>query len=203
MNTQLLKATTEGIHEAARLLRDGRLVAIPTETVYGLAADALNPKAVASIFAAKERPMDNPLIVHIADINDWASLVKGIPDNARRLAEAYWPGPLTIILPAADHIPNEVRGGLSTVAVRFPADPVAQAVILHSGCPLAAPSAIFGCQFIIATHSPFLLSMRGAKIYDLDADPVQTSRWTQLPAVRAYYDFFHRHAAAFSQADQD
>ncbi len=141
METQLLKATTEGITEAARLLRDGQLVAIPTETVYGLAADALNPTAVASIFAAKGRPMDNPLIVHIADIKDWAPLVKEIPDNARRLAEAYWPGPLTIILPAAECIPNEVRGGLSTVAVRFPSDPVAQAVILHSGCPLAAPSA--------------------------------------------------------------
>ena len=141
MNTQLLKPTTEGINEAARLLRDGQLVAIPTETVYGLAADARNPKAVASIFAAKERPMDNPLIVHIANMADWAPLVKEIPDNARRLAEAYWPGPLTIILPAADDVPNEVRGGLSTVAVRFPADPVAQAVILHSGCPLAAPSA--------------------------------------------------------------
>lgn len=141
MNTQLLQPTTEGINEAARLLRDGQLVAIPTETVYGLAADALNPQAVASIFTAKERPMDNPLIVHIADIADWDGLVKDIPDNARRLAEAYWPGPLTIILPAANHIPNEVRGGLSTVAVRFPADPVAQAVILHSGCPLAAPSA--------------------------------------------------------------
>ncbi len=141
MKTQLLTATTEGINEAARLLRDGQLVAIPTETVYGLAADALNPAAVASIFEAKGRPMDNPLIVHIADIADWAKLVTAIPDNARRLAEAYWPGPLTIILPAADCVPNEVRGGLTTVAVRFPADPVAQAVILHSGCPLAAPSA--------------------------------------------------------------
>ena len=130
MNTQLLKPTTEGINEAARLLRDGQLVAIPTETVYGLAADALNPKAVASIFAAKERPMAH-----------WDALVKEIPDNARKLAEAYWPGPLTIILPAAECVPNEVRGGLSTVAVRFPSDPVAQAVILHSGCPLAAPSA--------------------------------------------------------------
>ncbi len=141
MNTQLLKATTEGIQEAARLLRDGQLVAIPTETVYGLAADALNPVAVASIFAAKGRPMDNPLIVHIADFADWAPLVTAIPDNARRLAEAYWPGPLTIILPAADCIPNEVRGGLTTVAVRFPADPVAQAIILLSGRPFAAPSA--------------------------------------------------------------
>ncbi len=141
MNTQLLPPTTEGIHEAARLLRDGQLVAVPTETVYGLAADALNPVAVASIFAAKGRPMDNPLIVHIADIENWAPLVKSIPDEAMRLAEAYWPGPLTIILPAADCVPNEVRGGLSTIAVRFPSDPVAQAVILHSGCSLAAPSA--------------------------------------------------------------
>ncbi len=141
MNTRLLFPTPEGIEEAARLLRAGALVAIPTETVYGLAADALNPAAVASIFAAKGRPMDNPLIVHIADIRDWAPLVRSIPANARRLAEAYWPGPLTMILPAAACIPTEVRGGLTTVAVRFPADPVAQAVILHAGCPLAAPSA--------------------------------------------------------------
>lgn len=141
MNTRLLSPTPEGIQEAARLLQDGALVAIPTETVYGLAADALNPPAVASIFAAKGRPMDNPLIVHIADIRDWAPLVQSIPDKARRLADAYWPGPLTMILPAAACIPAEVRGGLSTVAIRFPADPIAQAVILHTGRPLAAPSA--------------------------------------------------------------
>lgn len=141
METKQLRPTPEGIDEAARLLQQGQLVAIPTETVYGLAANALDPAAVASIFTAKERPMDNPLIVHIADTEDWASLVTHIPDNARRLAEAYWPGPLTIILPAADCVPAEVRGGLSTVAVRFPSHPVAQAVILHAGCPLAAPSA--------------------------------------------------------------
>ena len=141
MHTQLLQPTPEGIEEAARLLREGQQVAIPTETVYGLAADGLNGAAVAGIFAAKERPMDNPLILHIADERDWAPLVTHIPDNARRLAEAYWPGPLTIILPAADCIPPEVRGGLSTVAVRFPSHPMAQAVILHAGCPLAAPSA--------------------------------------------------------------
>lgn len=85
--------------------------------------------------------MDNPLIVHIADIRDWAPLVRDIPQKAQALADAFWPGPLTIILPAADCIPNEVRGGLTTVAVRFPSHPVAQAVILHAGCPLAAPSA--------------------------------------------------------------
>ena len=141
MNTRLLQPTSQGIEEAARLLREGALVAIPTETVYGLATDALNPVAVASIFAAKERPMDNPLIVHIADLDDWAPLVQHIPEKARRLAEAYWPGPLTMILPAAPCIPAEVRGGLTTVAVRFPADPVTQAVIRRAGTPLAAPSA--------------------------------------------------------------
>ena len=141
MVTRLLTPTPEGIEETARLLSEGAVAAIPTETVYGLAADALNPTAVAAIFAAKERPMDNPLIVHIGDMRDWAPLVKGIPPAAKKLADAYWPGPLTIILPAADRIPAEVTGGLSTVAVRFPAHPIAQAVILQSGCPLAAPSA--------------------------------------------------------------
>ncbi|MBQ8683193.1 MAG: threonylcarbamoyl-AMP synthase [Clostridia bacterium] len=141
MHTQLLQPTPEGIEEAARLLREGHQVAIPTETVYGLAADGLNGTAVAGIFAAKERPIDNPLILHIADEQDWAPLVREIPENAKKLAAAYWPGPLTVILPAADCIPAEVRGGLDTVAVRFPSHPIAQAVILHAGCPLAAPSA--------------------------------------------------------------
>lgn len=141
MNTKLLQPNSEGIDTAARLLQTGQLVAIPTETVYGLAADALNGDAVASIFAAKDRPMDNPLIVHIGDIKDWEPLVTHIPDNAKLLADTYWPGPLTIILPAADCIPNEVTGGLTTVAVRFPSHPIAQAIILRSGCPLAAPSA--------------------------------------------------------------
>lgn len=141
MQTRLLSPDAAGIDEAARLLRQGKLVAIPTETVYGLAADAMNPAAVAAIFAAKGRPMDNPLIVHIGDIADWAPLVTAIPPVAQQLAEAYWPGPLTMILPAAPCVPAEVRGGLKTVAVRFPSDPIAQAVILRSGCPLAAPSA--------------------------------------------------------------
>ena len=120
MQTQFLQADESGIAAAGRLLAQGALVAIPTETVYGLAADALNGEAVASIFAAKERPMDNPLIVHIAQQESWESLVTHIPERAKRLAEAYWPGPLTIILPAAATIPQEVTGGLSTVAVRLP-----------------------------------------------------------------------------------
>ena len=141
IQTALLQPNTEGIDQAAQLLKSGKLVAIPTETVYGLAANALDGDAVASIFVAKGRPSDNPLIVHIGDMSDWAPLVTHIPENARKLAEAYWPGPLTIILPASPIIPKEVTGGLSTVAVRFPSHPIAQAVILHSGCPLAAPSA--------------------------------------------------------------
>lgn len=141
MDTILLQPNTEGIQTASTLLQQGRVVAIPTETVYGLAANALDPAAVSAIFAAKGRPMDNPLIVHIADIRDWAPLVTHIPDNAKKLAETYWPGPLTMILPASDLIPKEVTGGLPTVAVRFPAHPVAQALILNSRLPLAAPSA--------------------------------------------------------------
>ena len=141
MDTKRLQPNTEGIDVAANLLANGELVAIPTETVYGLAADALNSEAVSSIYVAKGRPSDNPLIVHIADFKDWEPLVTHIPDNARKLAEAYWPGPLTIILPASHIVPKVVTGGLTTVAVRFPSHPVAQAVILRSGCPLAAPSA--------------------------------------------------------------
>ena len=94
------------LRRAAELLRAGELVAIPTETVYGLAADALNGRAVRKIFEAKGRPMDNPLIVHIADISDWAALVTHIPEKARALAAAYWPGPLTMILPHAPCIPD-------------------------------------------------------------------------------------------------
>ncbi len=141
METRHLQPNAEGIDAAAYLLKAGKLVAIPTETVYGLAADAMNGEAVSSIYVAKGRPSDNPLIVHIADFKDWESLVTHIPDNARKLAETYWPGPLTIILPASEKVPKVVTGGLTTVAVRFPSHPIAQAVILRSGCPLAAPSA--------------------------------------------------------------
>ncbi len=141
MDTRLLAADRDGIETAGALLKEGALVAIPTETVYGLAADALNAAAVSRIFEAKGRPGDNPLIVHIADITDWAPLVTHIPANAKALADAFWPGPLTIILPAAPCIPQEVTAGLTTVAVRFPAHPVARAVIKAAARPLAAPSA--------------------------------------------------------------
>ena len=129
------------VARAAELLRAGRLVAIPTETVYGLAADALNGDAVAAIFAAKGRPQDNPLIVHIASYEEWAPLVDAIPAAAQALAAAYWPGPLTMILPRSERIPDEVSAGLDTVAVRMPSHPAARAIIAACGRPLAAPSA--------------------------------------------------------------
>lgn len=141
LNTLRLAADEIGIDAAGDLLSRGELVAIPTETVYGLAADALNGEAVSRIFEAKGRPSDNPLIVHIADRADWAKLVKEIPENAQKLADKFWPGPLTIILPASDLIPPQVTAGLKTVAVRFPAHPVTIEVIKAAGCPLAAPSA--------------------------------------------------------------
>lgn len=129
------------VSEAARLLKEGEVVAIPTETVYGLAGNAFEPKALAKIFAAKERPTFDPLIVHIADIAQLSDIAKDIPDSAYKLAKAYWPGPMTMILPKKDCIPDLCTSALPSVAVRFPSHPIAQAIIKESGLPLAAPSA--------------------------------------------------------------
>ncbi len=128
------------LRAAAEQLRLGSLVAIPTETVYGLGANALDEDAVASIFRAKGRPADNPLIVHIADAKDVETYAT--PNGwARQLAERFWPGPLTMILPKKQIIPDIVSAGLDSVALRFPAHPIAQKLIRYSGCPIAAPSA--------------------------------------------------------------
>ncbi|MDL2219714.1 threonylcarbamoyl-AMP synthase [Ruminococcaceae bacterium OttesenSCG-928-O06] len=126
---------------AAQLLRTGQVVAIPTETVYGLAADATNPAAVQRIFEAKGRPQDNPLIVHIAGQEMLAQVVAAWPPAAKRLADAFWPGPLTLVLPRAGGIAPAVGAGLATVGVRMPAHPVALDIIARAGVPLAAPSA--------------------------------------------------------------
>ena len=139
--TRLLPGDSLGIREAAALLRAGELVGIPTETVYGLAANALDGGAVGRIFTAKGRPQDNPLIVHIADWEALPPLVAEVPPLAKKLADAYWPGPLTMIFRKSALIPDEVSAGLSTVAVRMPSHPVARAVIRQAGVPLAAPSA--------------------------------------------------------------
>lgn len=149
-----------GIPRAAEIIRKGGLVAMPTETVYGLAADALNGAAVAEIFRAKGRPMDNPLIVHIAEPSQLDSLVRRVPEKARILAEKFWPGPLTIILPKADCIPPEVSAGLDTVAVRLPAHPIARELIRLSS-PLAAPSANLSGKPSPTTAGHVLDDMKG------------------------------------------
>lgn len=143
MNTLLLGNNSEDIKTAAGILSRGGVVAMPTETVYGLSADALNPQAVEKIFKAKGRPMDNPLIVHISDVADIEkfNLVTDFSEKAKALANAFWPGPLTIIMKKSVVIPNEVSAGLDTVAVRLPANEIARKLIRESGTVLAAPSA--------------------------------------------------------------
>ncbi len=139
MMTKLLTAQTLG--EAVFWLQKGEPVGMPTETVYGLGCNAYDAQAVRKVFAAKGRPMDNPLIVHIADKAEWQPLVREIPPLAHALADRFWPGPLTMILPKSDLIPVETAGGLQTVGVRFPAHPLAQEMIRKAGVPIAAPSA--------------------------------------------------------------
>ena len=140
LETKLLKADDQSLRLAADLLKAGQLVAFPTETVYGLGADALNRDAVLSIFQAKGRPADNPLIVHIHDRSQLIGLCI-VPDQAVPLMDAFWPGPLTILFEKLPVVPDEVTAGLPTVAVRMPSHPVASALLRVSGLPVAAPSA--------------------------------------------------------------
>jgi L-threonylcarbamoyladenylate synthase len=129
------------IEEAGQLIAAGELVAFPTETVYGLGGDALRPEASGRIYAAKGRPSDNPLIVHIADFKDMERVAREIPPQAQKLADAFWPGPLTMIVWKSDAVPEATTGGMETVAVRMPDHPVALELIRRSGCLIAAPSA--------------------------------------------------------------
>lgn len=131
----------EAIKKAGDILKRGGLVAFPTETVYGLGGNALDPDASMHIYAAKGRPSDNPLIIHIAQMDKLKEIVAEIPEKARILADKFWPGPLTMILPKADCVPDETTGGLDSVAVRFPSDKIAQQLIIAAGGFVAAPSA--------------------------------------------------------------
>ena len=131
----------EELKEAAQILRDGGLVAFPTETVYGLGGNALDEKAAGKIYAAKGRPSDNPLIAHVSCAAEVTPLVKYIPEAGKKLMDAFWPGPLTIIFPKSDIVPYGTTGGLDTVAVRMPVDPIANRLIALAGVPVAAPSA--------------------------------------------------------------
>ncbi len=150
MNTELFTITDKNrdtpaaraaVQRAGNILRTGGLVAFPTETVYGLGGDALNPESSRRIYAAKGRPSDNPLIVHICRWEDLAPIVREIPETAEKLGKAFWPGPLTMILEKSDRVPGETTGGLSTVAVRMPSDQTAISLIREAGGYVAAPSA--------------------------------------------------------------
>lgn len=144
MITQKLDAINDyanAVNVASEILKSGGIVAVPTETVYGLAASAYSDDAIKSVFTAKGRPQDNPLIVHIASIDMLNDIARDIPDVAYECAKAFWPGPFTMVLPKGDKIADSVSAGLNTVAVRFPSDKTICDIIIKSGLPLAAPSA--------------------------------------------------------------
>lgn len=160
------------IESAACIIREGGLVAFPTETVYGLGADALNPEASRKIYEAKGRPSDNPLIVHIADFEDLDQITCNIPGNARLLAERFWPGPLTMIFEKSSRVPLETTGGLSTVAVRMPNHPIALALIRESKRFIAAPSANTSGKPSPTMAEHVYLDMEGRIPMILDGGPV-------------------------------
>ena len=141
METNILKPTKNNIRYCADLIKNGEVVGMPTETVYGLAANAFDENAVKKIFKAKKRPADNPLIVHIAEIDMIKELATDIPDVALAVCEKFWPGPITIVLPKSDKIPLITSGGLDTVGIRLPSNKIARELIKACGLPLAAPSA--------------------------------------------------------------
>lgn len=178
MNTKLIKIEdtkqikNEELAEAAQILRDGGLVAFPTETVYGLGANALDEAAAKKIYAAKGRPSDNPLIAHISCLEELKPLVAYIPEAGRKLAEAYWPGPLTMVFPKSDIVPYGTTGGLDTVAVRMPSDPVANRLIKLAGVPVAAPSANTSGRPSPTTAQHVWQDMEGKIEMILDGGPV-------------------------------
>ncbi|MGE4548358.1 MAG: L-threonylcarbamoyladenylate synthase, partial [Intestinibacillus sp.] len=163
METKLLDPASDptALRQAADLLRAGEVVGIPTETVYGLAANALDGAAVRKIFAAKGRPQDNPLIVHIADCAQLDEVCPVVPPAAKILAKNFWPGPLTIIVPKNGRIPPETSAGLDTIGVRLPAHPIARELIRLAGVPIAAPSANLSGRPSTTTAQHVLRDMDG------------------------------------------
>lgn len=183
MNTELLKIDRDRMQvqtesqdplllEAAAVLKAGGLVAFPTETVYGLGANALNEEAAARIYAAKGRPSDNPLIAHISCEEELAPLVREIPEMARKLMKAFWPGPLTLIFPKSEKVPYGTTGGLDTVAVRMPDDVIANRLIALAGVPVAAPSANTSGRPSPTTAEHVWQDMNGKIDMILDGGPV-------------------------------
>ncbi len=176
MKTRVLRVSRENpdstiIEDAAKLIRQGELVAFPTETVYGLGADALNAEAVEKIFIAKRRPADNPLIVHVSSKDQLSQVVSEIPKIAEKLIAKFWPGPLTLVFRRAPNVPKNVCRDLPTVAVRMPSDSVALALIEASGTPIAAPSANLSGRPSPTTAEHVLQDFNGVIPLVLDAGP--------------------------------
>jgi L-threonylcarbamoyladenylate synthase len=163
----------KAIREAAEIIKKGGLVAFPTETVYGLGADAFNPIAVARVFEVKQRPYFDPLIVHVASDGDLGKLVTGIPSDAKKLIDRFWPGPLTVVLLKKEEVPDIVNAGLPTVAIRMPKHPMAMSFIEQAGCPIAAPSANpFG--YLSPTRAEHVRDQLGDQIdFILDGGPCE------------------------------
>jgi L-threonylcarbamoyladenylate synthase len=172
MNTAILTTEYNDIQTAADVLKNGGLVAFPTETVYGLGGNALSPESSNKIYAAKGRPSDNPLIVHIADTASVYEIAANVPDTAKLLMEAFWPGPLTIILPKKNVVPDETTGGLKTVAIRMPSHPAALDLIRESGVLIAAPSANTSGRPSPTTAEHVVEDMNGRIDAIIDGGPV-------------------------------
>jgi L-threonylcarbamoyladenylate synthase len=189
-----------GLDEAAARLKAGEVVAIPTETVYGLAADASNDKALQQIFALKQRPADHPLIVHIgaiSQVDDWAAV---FPELAVKLAHAFWPGALTLVLPAKNHVSRVVRGNESTVALRVPSHPTALALLKLSGLSLAAPSANLFTQLSPTTAAHVELGL-GDAVPVLDGGPCQVGIESTIVSVSADGAWMLLRPGMISEAD--
>jgi L-threonylcarbamoyladenylate synthase len=191
METKLLATDTPAaraaaVEAASSALAEGHPVALPTETVYGLAADALRPDAVAKIFEAKERPFFDPLIVHLPD-REWLDRLTNIPSESRPLVEAliakFWPGPLTLVLPRRDLVPDLVTSGLETVAVRMPAHPIFREIIAHFGKPLAAPSANRFGRISPTTAQHVLCELDGRIPFIVDGGPTEHGLESTIVAV--------------------
>ena len=170
--TQILPPTRDALALAARLLKEGELVAFPTETVYGLGANALDSEAVLRIFAAKGRPADNPLIVHIAEKSQLDALCQ-VTEDARRLMDAYWPGPMTLLLPKKAAVPDVVTAGLPSVGIRMPSHPAALAMLRECQLPVAAPSANLSTRPSPTTAAHVLEDMDGRVPLILDGGPCE------------------------------
>jgi L-threonylcarbamoyladenylate synthase len=181
--SRLVAPDAEGIRLAADALRAGELVVFPTETVYGVGADALRPDAVARIFAAKGRPADNPLIVHVADLAAARALARAWPPAAETLARAFWPGPLTLVVPRGPQVPDITAGGLDSVALRVPAHPAARALLAESGLPIAAPSANRSGRPSPTRAADALADLGDAAAVYLDGGPAQVGVESSVVAL--------------------